>query len=311
MVGNLFFHCPRSRLYKGTILKALIFGSNGQDGYYLKALLEQQNIEVVAVSRSCGDFIGNVGDFQFVLNIIKENKPDYIFHFAANSSTRHDVLFENHEAISTGTINILESCKLYCPKARIFLSGSAMQFANSGMPIDEKTPFEASSPYAVARIESVYMGRYYRDVLGLSIYIGYFFNHDSPLRSANHVNQKIAAAVKRIASGSSEKIMLGNIDVEKEFCFAGDIVEAVWLLVNQEKIAEAVLGSGKAYSIKDWLEYCFDKINKNWQQYVLTDKNFNAEYKTLISNPSLIKSIGWEPKVNFHQLADMMMGEKA
>jgi GDPmannose 4,6-dehydratase len=119
----------------------------------------------------------------------------------------------------------------------------------------------------------------------------------------------VARAVKRIANGSNEKLELGNIDVEKEFNYAGDIVDAIWVLVNQEKVFEAVIGSGEAHSIKEWTEYCFAKINKKWEDYVVINPNYKPEYKILISNPALLKSLGWRPKVGFHQLADMMLGE--
>jgi GDPmannose 4,6-dehydratase len=114
-------------------------------------------------------------------------------------------------------------------------------------------------------------------------------------------------AVKRIAKGSKEKLELGDITVKKEFNYAGDIVDAVWKLVNQDSIFEAVIGCGKAYSLEDWAKYCFKKVGKNWKDFVITKKDFKAEYKTLISNPKLIKSIGWKPKVGFFELADMMM----
>jgi len=192
----------------------------------------------------------------------------------------------------------------------VFLSGSAMQFKNEGLPIDEKTPFEARSPYAVARIQSVYAGRYYRSAFGMRVYVGYFFNHDSPLRTERHINQKIISVVKRIASGSRETLELGNLDVKKEFNYAGDIVEAVWALINQDNVYEAVIGSGIAYSIKDWVEYCFKKANRNWQDFVVLKNGFVPEYKILVSNPQVIKSVGWTPKVNFYQLADMMMDGK-
>ncbi|MGF7079850.1 GDP-mannose 4,6-dehydratase [Mucilaginibacter sp. UYCu711] len=288
-------------------MKALIFGSNGQDGKFLSNLLQKQKIEVIGVSRSNATVIGNVADNEFVSSIVKLHKPEYIFHFAANSTTRHAALFENHEAISTGTINVLEAAKLYSPQSKIFLSGSAMQFENKSLPIDEKTPFEASSAYSVSRIHSVYAGRYYRSTFGLPVYVGYFFNHDSQLRSVAHVNQKIAHAVNQVALGKSEKLELGNIDVKKEFNYAGDVVDAVWKLVNQNDIFEAVIGSGEAFSIKQWAKYCFEKINKDYQKYVTISANFTPEYSTLVSNPALIKSIGWEPKVNFYQLADIMM----
>ncbi len=288
-------------------MKAIIFGINGQDGYYLSQFLTLKSVEVVGISRSNGEFKGGVADFNLVESMIKHHQPDYIFHFAANSTTKHDTLFVNHQTISTGTLNILESVKLHSPACKVFLSGSAMQFKNEGRPIDESTPFEASSPYSVSRIQSVYAGRYYRSAFGLKVYMGYFFNHDSPLRAENHVNQKIAAAVKRISVGSNEKLYIGNINVRKEFNFAGDMVEAIWILVNQDKVFEAVIGSGVAYSIKEWMEYCFNKINRNWEDFVVEDKNFIAEYSILVSNPALIKSLGWQPKVDFFELADLMM----
>jgi GDPmannose 4,6-dehydratase len=288
-------------------MKAIIFGINGQDGYYLHQLLCKKQIDVIGISRS-GSFIkGNVADLSFVEIIIKKHQPDYIFHFAANSTTRHDALFENHDTICTGTLNILESIRKYCPKARVFLSGSAMQFKNEGLPINENTHFEAGSPYAVARIQSVYTGRYYRDKLGIRVYIGYFFNHDSPLRSEQHINQKIARTVQRIALGNNEMLELGNIEVQKEFGFAGDSVEAVWTLINQERVFEAVIGTGIAYSIKDWLITCFRYIGKNWQDFVLIKQDYIPNYITLVSDPKLINTLGWQPKVNFTQLAKMMM----
>ena len=133
-------------------MKALIFGITGQDGYYLSQLCQENNIEIVGVSRSKGDWIqGSVADYNFVEQLIKKHQPDYIFHFAANSTTKHVAIFENHEAISSGTFNILESVRLYSPQTRVFLSGSAMQFENTGFPIDELVSFEASSPYSVSR----------------------------------------------------------------------------------------------------------------------------------------------------------------
>jgi GDPmannose 4,6-dehydratase len=290
--------------------KALIFGVNGQDGHYLGALLRKQQVEVVGVSRGGGEVRGDVGDLALVDSVIQTQQPDVIFHLAANSTTRHDTLFDNHTAISTGTLNILESVRTRAPQARVFLSGSAMQFHNSGLPIDEQTPFEASSPYSIARIQSVYAARYYRAKFGLRVYVGYFFNHDSSLRSERHVNQKVVAAVQRIAGGSSEKVVIGNVDVRKEFNYAGDITEAVWQLVNQERVFEAVVGCGEAHSIQEWTEYCFGRIGRDWREFVTIDRSFVPEYQVLVSNPALLKSIGWRPAVSFHGLADKMMARQ-
>ena len=289
-------------------MKAIIFGINGQDGYYLRQLLLNNNIEVIGVSRSNNLWLnGDISNTKLVEDLIKKHKPEFIFHFAAISTTQHKAVLENHNAISLGTLNILESVKNYSPKSRVFLSGSAMQFENKGVPINEQTPFKGSSLYSVARIQSVYAARYYRDGFGLKIYIGYFFNHDSPLRSDSHVNKMIASAVKRIAMGSNERLELGNINVCKEFSFAGDVVKAVWQLVNQDIIFETVIGSGAAYSIKEWTECCFEKINKNWENFVDVKTNFTPDYMILVSEPTLIHSMGWEPEVDFNQMVDIMM----
>jgi GDPmannose 4,6-dehydratase len=288
-------------------LKIIIFGSGGQDGYYLGKLLFDRKIDYIGISYSDADVLGDISEYDFVYNQIKKFNPTHIFHLAAHSTTKHDAIFKNHKSISTGTLNILESVKLLCPESKVFITGSAMQFENNGLPISEKTPFDPSSAYSVARIHSVYASRYYRKEFGLKIYIGYLFNHDSPLRPEAHVNQKIVNSVKRIAAGSNEKLELGNIEVKKEFNFAADIVEAAWILINQDKVFEAVIGSGEAHTIKEWVEYCFTKINKRWQDYVVLNEDYISEYNTLVSDPSLIKSLGWEPKVNFHQLADLMM----
>ena len=285
-------------------MKAVIFGANGQDGFYLTELLRGQNVEVIGLSRQNG----NVADWNFVENLIETVEPDYVFHFAANSTTRHEALFDNHAAISTGTLNILESVKRHSPQTKIFLSGSAVQFENSGAPIDEKTAFAPVSPYAVSRIHSVELARYFRGC-GLQIYVGYFFNHDSPRRSEQHVNQKIARTAQRIFRGSREKLELGDISVKKEFNFAGDAVRAIWMLVSQTTVFEAVIGSGTAHSIEDWLNLCFSRFGLDWREYVIIKENFKAEYRVLISNPALLKSLGWEPQYDIQDLAEMMTKE--
>lgn len=290
-------------------MKALIFGASGQDGRLLTALLKENKIAVLGVSRSSGDLTGDVADYPFVGSLIRDQKPQYIFHFAATSTTHHGALFENHQAISTGTLNILESVRLHCPDAKVFLSGSAMQFSNDGNAIDELTPFEGSSPYSVARIHSIYAGRYYRRKFGLAVYCGYLFNHDSPIRTEQHVNQKIVRAVQRIGSGRNEVLELGDISVKKEFNYAGDVIEAIWLLVNQTATFEAVIGSGEVHSIAEWVEYCFRSINREWKDCVQVNSAYKAEYGILVSKPLLLRSLGWRPKVGFSQLADMMLAD--
>jgi GDPmannose 4,6-dehydratase len=289
------------------MIKAIIFGVSGQDGFYLKELLHEKKIEVIGISRR-GNFLnGDVNDYKFVEAIIKDKKPDFIFHFAANSTTHHFALFENHETICKGTLNILEAARIHSLNSKIFLAGSAMQFKNEGRPINEGTLFDPSSAYSVARIYSVYAGRYYRTKFDMKVYVGYFFNHDSPLRMDHHISQKVAKTVQRIINGSSEILEIGNIEVLKEFGFAGDTVRAVWTLINQADIFEAVIGTGEVYSIKDWVIECFEGSGMNWKDYIVEKKNFISDYEILISDPKLIKGIGWEPTMSFKELAKVMM----
>jgi len=287
-------------------MKAIIFGITGQDGFYLRKLLTEQKVSVIGISRNEGDFAGDVANFEFVNNLLKTNRPDFIFHLAANSTTRHDALFENHETISTGTLNILESVNRHCPQCKVFLSGSGLQFLNTGVPINESSPFVASNAYNISRIQSVYAARYYR-TLGINVYVGYFFNHESPLRSIRHVSKMIVEAVKRISRGSNEIIEIGNLSTRKEWTYAGDVVNAVWRLVNQDTVFETVIGSGKAYSIQDWIEICFGLISRNWTAFVKQKENFQSEYEILVSDPGLIKSLGWKPDVPIKKLAEIML----
>ncbi|MBU6157756.1 MAG: GDP-mannose 4,6-dehydratase [Bacteroidetes bacterium] len=288
-------------------MKAIIFGANGQDGYYLNQLLVKNGVEVLGISRS-GNFLRvDMADFDEVQKLIQNEKPDYVFHLAANSTTRHDALFENHQTISTGTLNILESVRLHSAATKVFISGSGLQFINHNRPIKETDLFEARDAYSVSRIHSVYAARYFRDVHQIKTYVGYFFNHDSPRRSERHVAQKIIQAVKRIANDSAERLLIGDVNTVKEWTYAGDVVEAIWLLVNQDQVYEANLSSGIGYSIKDFLEVCFTLIDKNWSDYVEIEPGFKSEYSQLISDASLIHSMGWQPKTSLKQLAQLMM----
>lgn len=288
-------------------MKAIIFGANGQDGYYLDLLLASGNITSIRVSRSGDHLRGDVADFAFVEALIKEQQPDFIFHLAANSTTAHDVWLENHKTICDGTLYILESVRMHSPHSKVFVSGSGLQFENNGLPISETAPFCATSPYAVSRIHSVYAARYYRS-LGIKAYVGYLFNHESPRRSERHMSMKIAAFASRVAAGSREQLAIGDLDVEKEWAFAGDIVRGIWTLVNQEQVFECTIGSGQAYSIRHWLDACFSLTGQEWEPHVSRREGFRAEYSRLVSDPSTIRALGWTPELDFVGLAKLMMG---
>lgn len=289
--------------------KAIIFGSNGQDGFYLKQVLNIKDIDVITVSRSNSDCNGDIKDFNFVNSLIVNNYPDFIFHLAANSTAKHEALFDNHDAISTGTINVLESVYKNKLSTKIFITGSGLQFKNTGNPINENSEFEALNPYSASRIYSVYMARYYR-TLGLKVYIGYLFNHESSFRKDNYISKKIVNSIKEIKNGLIKTVEVGNINIEKEWTYAGDIAEAILMLVNQDNVYEAVIGSGITYSIKEWIEVCFSLENLNWTDFIIEDKNFISNYKKLVSDPDLMKSLGWKPKVNLKQLAELMINNK-
>jgi GDPmannose 4,6-dehydratase len=286
-------------------MKAIIWGADGQDGFYLDTLLKQNSYDVISIGKEDIQRI-NIADYTQVSELIKQYQPVFIFHLAADSTTQHFAWKTNHDTISTGTLNILEAVKEFSPQTKIFLSGSGLQFKNEGTPISETDPFDATSIYAVSRIHTVYAARYYRK-LGVKAFVGYFFNHDSPLRSERHINKRIIETAKRIAAGSNEKLEIGDLTVQKEFGFAGDIVKGILTLVNQDNMTEAVIGTGKAHSIEEWVSICFLQQGLNWKEHVIQNDKFIPEYKILVSNPALINSIGWKHETNIEQLAKMMI----
>lgn len=284
----------------------IIFGANCQDGYYLAEIYKNRGYDVLGISRT-GNFLqGDVGSFELVEELVKRLRPEMIFNLAAASTTRHNVLFENHKTIGTGTLNILEAVCRWHPRCKVFLAGSGLQFVNTGEPIHETDPFEAYSPYSVERIHSVYAARYFR-TLGVRVYVGYLFHHESPFRKISHVSQSIVQAAKRIAVGSAEKLELGDIFVEKEWAFAGDIAEGVSVLVGQESIFEAVIGTGRTHTIREWLDLCFTFIGDDWRNHVVLREGFVSEYKRLVSNPTTMKSLGWSSRMDIARLAELML----
>ncbi len=286
--------------------QALIFGINGQDGYYLDRLLQEKGMEVTGVSRSSGKWLtGNVGDKSYVESLIRELRPSYVFHLAASSRTDHELLFEHQETIVGGTLNILESVYTHSPHTKVFITGSGLQFENRGNPISESTPFSADDAYSLARIQSVFAGRYFR-TRGIKVYTGYLFHHDSPLRTDQHLNRRIADAAVAAKEGRKYELSIGDISVEKEYGFAGDIVQGILHLVEQDEIFEACIGTGRAWRIEKWLELCFGLAGKNWKDHVQIREGYEPAFKRMVSDPARIRSTGWSPKVEIEELAGMM-----
>jgi GDPmannose 4,6-dehydratase len=271
----------------------------------LSDLLEKNGIFSTGITRSSGV---NISSYHDVEKLVKEIRPDYIFHLAAHSTTRHEAWIENHDTIVKGTHNVLESVRNVSQKTRIFIAGSGLQFVNRGVPIKETDPFFPGSSYALSRIQAAYAARYYR-LKGLHVYIGYLFNHDSPLRSEEHINMKIIRAAQRIAGGSAEKLIIGDPSVEKEFGFAGDIVQAIWKLVNQDVVFETVIGTGKSYTIMEWIKLVFGLYGIPVEGNMQPDPNYVAPFRRLVSDPSLAYSLDWRPETTIEELAKMMCRE--
>jgi GDPmannose 4,6-dehydratase len=230
----------------------------------------------------------------------------YVFHLAANSTTRHNAILENYHTVCVGTCNVLEAVKCFSPETKVFITGSGLQFKNTGQPISEHDPMVSDTAYSVVRNSAVECARYYRS-LGIAVYIGYLFHHESPLRKPNHVSKMIVLAAQRIAHGSSEKLEIGDVTVNKEWAFAGDITQGMLTLISQEKVFEAVIGTGIGYTIKDWLNACFKVVNLDWKEHVSTREGFISEYTSLISDPRTMLGLGWRSTTTFESLAKLMM----
>ncbi len=250
---------------------------------------------------------GDVSDADFVADLVRSERPDYVFHLAANSTTDHAALLENHETIATGALAVLEAAYRHAPDARVFIAGSGLQFSNTGSPIRETDEFEASSAYAVARVQAVYAARYYR-TLGVKAYVGYLFHHDSPLRRGRHVSQQVAEGLRRIREGHTDVLAVADPTVRREWVFAEDVARGMLALVEQESTFEATLGSGEARPIGDWIQACAHELSLGAGEFsVVTEPGFVPPFATLVSDPSTMRGLGWAPRVSFEELAAMMV----
>lgn len=285
---------------------ALIFGGNGQDGIYLRRLCQEKQMRAVAVSRSSGVHPGDVGDPDYVDAVVREIEPDYVFHLAARSTTAHAAMAENHRTISTGTWNVCSAVERHVPDARVFVTGSGLQFRNDGAPISESCAFEATSPYAVERIHSVYAARYYRS-RGLRTHVGYLFHHESPHRKPGHLSMRIAMGAAKVAEGRRSGLEIGDPGVEKEWGFAGDIAQGILTLVSQDEVAEATIGTGQPHAIAAWAQLCFAHVGEDWRDHVQTDPAFEPDFARLVSDPTTMRSLGWQPTTDIAELAEAMM----
>ena len=285
----------------------IIFGGAGQDGYYLKKLLETQGQLVYSYGFSNKKFKRvDVGDYIAVSNLIKLLRPTMVFHLAAKSTTKHDAILLNQNAIVNGTVSILEAVEKFVPKCKVFIASSGLIFENKGKPINEKTKLVSDTAYALARVQSLMCARYYRR-RGLMIYVGILFNHESSLRPKHSIAKQIVRDVLKVSRGKINKIKIGNADTVKEWTYAEDSVRAMLTLTAQSDIFEANIGSGVGYSIKTFAEICCNSVGKKLQDYLIENKEFTPQYMSFTSDPSLIKSIGWNTTVDIFELANKML----
>lgn len=286
--------------------RVAIFGATGQDGPYLAAACRRRGASVFGYARRTNPAC-DVSDFQAVESVMRKHRPDFVFQLAAESRTAHEALFDNHAAIAGGAVNVLEAAWRHVPEARVLLAGSGVQFRNEGRPIHETDPFDAGSPYAAARIYATYLARYYRACKGLKTFVAYLFHHESPARGERHTSMMIARAAARAESRGFTPLKLGDVSVEKEWAFAGDIAEAMVCLALQDEVVECVVGTGEGHSIAEWLEACYGRVGLDWRAHVQLRPGFRAEYPRLVSNPSTLRGLGWRPEVDFQTLVGMML----
>jgi GDPmannose 4,6-dehydratase len=309
--------------------KALITGITGQDGSYLAEFLLSKGYEVYGLTRRTSTVTteriahiidkinlvdGDLMDQNSLTHAIKEIQPDEVYSLAAQSfvptSFKQPVL--TGEATALGVTRMLESLRIGKPDAKFYQASSSEMFGKAQeVPQNEKTPFYPRSPYGVAKVYGHWITVNYRESYKMFAISGICFNHESPRRGLEFVSRKITHAVARIKLKKQKNLVLGNLNSKRDWGFAGDYVEAMWLMLQQKKPQDFVIGTGITHSVKEFVNEAFAAAGiKNWEKHVKTDKNFfrPAEVDLLVADPSKAKKIlGWKPKTSFKQLVKMMV----
>jgi len=289
---------------------ALICGVSGQDGSYLAQLLLQKGYQVHGTARdaqatnfpnlitlgikeqiSCHSMALN--DFRSVLQVLAKVQADEIYNLAGQSSVglSFEQPVETLESISVGTLNLLEAIRFLGRPARLYSAGSSECFGNTdGQPADESTPFRPRSLYAVAKATAFWEVANYREAYNLFACTGILFNHESPLRPERFVTQKIIKAAKRIASGSTEKLQLGNISIARDWGWAPEYVEAMWLMLQQEKPEDYVVATGETHTLQEFVAESFSSVGLNWEAHVVTDQSLLRPSEIMVSRANPAKA---------------------
>lgn len=309
---------------------ALIFGISGQDGAYLAQLLLEKGYTVVGTSRDAqmSSFANlrqlgirdqvevvsaSLGDFRSVLQALKSVDPDEIYNLAGQSSVglSFEQPVETYESIGIATLNLLESIRFMNSQAKLYNASSSECFGNTyGVPANEETPFRPRSPYAVAKSAAFWQLSNYREAYGLFASSGLLFNHESPLRPARFVTQKIVREACRIKYGLQEKIKLGNISVKRDWGWAPEYVEAMWLMLQQDKAEDYIIATGHTYSLQEMVDVVFSHLGLNWQNHVELNPDLLRPTDIMISlaDPSKAeRELGWKAQYGMKEVATMMV----
>ena len=312
------------------MVKALISGISGQDGFYLSKFLKQQGYIVyglerrIVLEREKLDVIiipCDITNFSSVFNAVKEVMPDEIYHLAAQSDVAYSFKdpFQTLDTNIMGTLNILESMRILVPKAKLYFAGSSEMFGKAEeTPQNEKTPFHPRSPYGVSKCTGFYLCQNYREAYNLFICNGILFNHESPRRGKEFVTRKIVHTISQIKKGKANKLKLGNLEAKRDWGYAGDYVEAMWKMLQQPIPDDYVIATNETHTVKEFVDEAF-KISK--LDYLLTDEELREKYIEIDQNmirPSDIfllqgdyskakKVLGWEPKIKFKELVKLMV----
>lgn len=311
---------------------ALILGVSGQDGAYLAKLLLGKGYQVAGSSRDAqmSSFanLTRLGirdevqtesvsstDFRSVLQVLKKVEPDEIYNLAGQSSVglSFSQPMETYESISVGTLNLLEAIRMLELPVRFYSAGSSECFGNTdGARATEETPFRPRSPYAVAKAAAFWQLANYREAYDLYACTGLLFNHESPIRPVRFVTQKIVHEACRIKAGLQDKMKLGNITVNRDWGWAPEYVEAMWLMMQQEKPEDYIIATGKTYSLQDMVETVFSILGLDWNEYVELNPDLlrPTDIKTSLADPSKAeKELGWKAQYSMKDVARMMVDD--
>ena len=313
---------------------ALIFGISGQDGTYLARFLLGKGYEVVGTSRDAqiSSFSNLIrlglrdrvevesvalNDFRSVLQVLKRIQPDEIYNLAGQTSVglSFGQPVESFESISIGTLNLLEAIRFLEKPVKIYNAGSSECFGNTqGHPADETTPFYPRSPYAVAKAAAYWQVANYRDAYELFACSGLLFNHESPLRPERFVTRKIVSTACRIAGGSRERLELGNIDIQRDWGWAPEYVEAMWLMLQQEAPDDYVIATGETNKLEDFVHTVFSSLGLDWKEHVAVNHELFRPADILISRADperAARKLGWRAQYRMRDVARMMVeGER-